>query len=78
MSSAYFAPLVLLPEIITEPGQYQTRCGEVVTVVSISQKYRHDFENRGSYPNGVAERWHKSGRIFATSTTDNDIVARLS
>lgn len=73
MASAYFAPLVLLPTIITAPGKYLTRSGAVVTVESASQK--HDFRCVGTYPCGTREGWHKSGRIFAGCLTVNDIVA---
>ena len=74
MSSAYFAPLVTRPVIITEPGTYITRCGERVTIETVST--RHDFGCRGVYSNGIVERWHKSGRIFAGVETQNDIIRR--
>lgn len=72
MSSAYFVPLVFLPVIIDKPGQYLTRCGETVTVHMVST--RHDFGCRGTYSNGTAEGWHRSGRILADRETENDIV----
>lgn len=72
MSSAYFAPLVTKPIVITQPGQYITRGGETVTVTAAS--WRHDFGCVGTYSDGVAERWHRSGRILATRETRNDIV----
>jgi hypothetical protein len=72
MNSAYYAPLVLLPAIVTEPGSYLTRCGETVTVTAVS--IRHDHGCKGTYSNGVSEGWHKSGRIFAGQETANDIV----
>lgn len=74
MTSAYFAPLVLKPVIVTEPGQYRTRCGEVVTVTQVSA--RHDFGCRGTYPHGTPEAWHRSGRLYATSECANDIMER--
>ena len=38
----------------------------------------HDFNCVGQYASsGIAERWHKTGRIMATSETANDIVKRL-
>jgi hypothetical protein len=74
MSSAYFAPLVTAPIVITDPGQYVTRGGEVVMVNKVSQK--NDFGCRGQYQNGVRERWHRSGRIFAGQESMNDIVRR--
>lgn len=75
MSSAYFAPLVLLPVIVTEPGRYQTRRGESVVIESVSR--RHDFRCVGYYGEDILEGWHKSGRVLATSETDNDIVKKI-
>lgn len=75
MSSAYFAPLVTRPTVIRQPGKYITRKGEVVTITAVSG--RHDFGCVGSYPNGVSEGWHRCGRIFATSLTENDIIREL-
>lgn len=72
MTSAYFAPLVLAPIVIVTPGEYVTRCGETVSVSTTSS--RHDFGCVGHYQNGVRERWHRSGRIFAGMETANDIV----
>lgn len=72
MKSAYFAPLVVLPVIVAEPGNYVTRCGETVSVSAVS--WRNDFGCTGLYSNGVRERWHRSGRIFAGQETANDIV----
>ncbi len=71
---AYFAPLVVLPVVIDQPGDYRTREDLIVQVRTAST--RHDFGCLGTYPNGVKERWHKSGRIFAGQRTVNDIVAR--
>lgn len=73
--SIYFIPLFILPEIVDGPGEYLTRCGDRVTIDRAST--RHDFGCVGSYALcGTAERWHKTGRIFATSETRNDIVQR--
>jgi hypothetical protein len=73
MGSAYFAPLVLLPTIITKPGKYRTRNGETVTIESVSSQ--HDYNCVGAYDrHGIREGWHKSGRIMATSKTLNDII----
>jgi hypothetical protein len=76
MSSAYFAPLVILPAIITGPGRYRTRCGETVTIEVASQ--RHAFACRGRYPNAIEERWHRSGRLYATRPCANDIVEAVA
>ena len=72
---AYFTPLVSKPIIVTGPGQYKTRAGEIVTVNVASRK--NDMGCRGLYPNGIADGWHRSGRIFANIETENDIVARV-
>lgn len=77
MTHAYFAPLVLLPIVITEPGKYITRCGETVLIEHTSEK--HDFGNRGFYSDTderIAERWHRSGRTNASRESNNDVVAR--
>lgn len=72
MNSAYFYPLIFLPNLIGTPGKYVTRCGETVTVDAASAK--HDFGCRGHYADGIAESWHKSGRINASRECNNDIV----
>jgi hypothetical protein len=72
--SAYFAPLVTLPVIIDAPGQYLTRCGEIVTVRRTSM--RNGFECTGEYSSGVVEAWHRSGRLYSSLTSRNDIVAK--
>ncbi|MBW4656636.1 MAG: hypothetical protein KME20_26870 [Kaiparowitsia implicata GSE-PSE-MK54-09C] len=71
-SKAYFASLVLLPTIVTGPGNYVTRAGEIVTIET-STRWR-DFACRGTYPNGVADGWHRSGRLYAGIECANDIV----
>jgi hypothetical protein len=72
MSSAYYAPFVTLPVVITTPGNYVTRGGETVTIDMVST--RHDHGCRGNYSTGEREGWHKSGRIYAGIETANDIV----
>jgi hypothetical protein len=76
VNSAYFAPLVILPTLIDGPGAYLTRCGEVVEIHLASNQHR--FACHGVYPNGVADSWHRSGRLFAGRETTNDIVTRAS
>lgn len=71
---AYFAPLVQLNAIITAPGLYVTRSGEIVTVESTSQA--HTFGCAGHYTDGKKEAWHRSGRLFATSESQNDILLK--
>lgn len=73
MSSAYFAPLVLLPTIIIAPGRYKTRRGDTVAISHASK--RHDFGCAGTYADGVREAWHRSGRLLAARETPNDIVS---
>lgn len=76
MTSAYFAPLVTLPRVITEPGRYLTRAGEIVTITVTSSK--HDLGNAGYYEKcGTPDHWHHSGRIFASRETPNDIVSKV-
>lgn len=75
MSKGWFMSLVLLPDVITGPGQYETRCGEVVTITQSSTC--HDFGCRGTYSNGVKERWHKSGRIHFGQICDNDVIREV-
>lgn len=65
-----------LPIIITEPGKYITRSGEVVEVLEISTSRRSMYSAHGVYSDGVREAWHKSGRIFPTIDTVNDIVKK--
>ena len=79
MNNAYFkvgqfASLVNKPVIIDEPGDYRTREGLVVEVHHAST--RHDAQCRGAYPDGVKERWHKSGRIFTGQESINDIISK--
>ena len=71
--TSYWAPFVTLPVIITKTGDYLTRKGERVTIVKVSTK--HDFGCLGHYSTGQDEGWHKSGRLFAGRTSDNDIVS---
>ena len=66
----YFSPS--LPKIITGPGLYVTRCGEVVAVRSVVGKSLYSCV--GTYVNGTPELWHPSGRIFPTTDTENDII----
>jgi predicted nucleic acid-binding protein len=75
--SIYFIPLFTLPNIIDAPGEYLTRGGDRVMIDRAST--RHDYGCVGSYVGcGTAEKWHKSGRILATSQTRNDVVCKAS
>ena len=76
----WFASLVPLPIIIDGPGKYITQRGESVTIES------DDFPNNpnsfgwyghyGDTPE-IADRWHRSGRIYFNRPCDNDIVAKV-
>lgn len=79
MNDAYFkygqfAGLVTKPVIIDAPGSYLTREGLVVQVDIVSDN--HDTGCHGTYPNGVKEHWHMSGRIFTGQESINDIVSK--
>nr|WP_194151607.1 hypothetical protein [Pseudomonas caspiana] len=75
--SSYFVPLITLPDVINEPGEYLTRGGDRVTIDHAST--RHDYGCVGFYVECESpDKWHKSGRILATSETRNDIVCKAS
>lgn len=67
----YFATL---PTVITGPGNYRTRSGEVVIITRLRQARRHGFNCIGRYPSGVIDAWPKTGRLYFNITSDNDIV----
>lgn len=66
----YEAFFLSKPVVITTPGQYVTRSGEVVEVDEAND-YHWKF---GRYPSGIRERWHCSGYIFSGRETPNDII----
>lgn len=72
----YWVSLCVLPVVVSQPGKYETRCGEVVEVYAIDSRYPHLVH--GHYPSGIQESWHESGRIFAGRETDNDIIRPLT
>jgi hypothetical protein len=76
MSKAYYASLVCLPIVITEPGEYLTRGGETVTITKTSA--RNDHGCAGKYETGTPENWHRSGRIYFGMESQNDIVSRVT
>lgn len=78
MSSAYFAPLVLLPTVIDSPGRYRTRGGEIVIIDTAPTHIRHHAHDCfGTYEaEGIRDRWHRSGRIYAGMECENDIVGK--
>jgi hypothetical protein len=69
-SFPYAAFFLGFPVVITAPGQYVTRSGEVVEVDDDSSYHW----KRGRYQCGTVETWHRSGRIFSGTETANDIV----
>lgn len=72
MAYVPFVSITGLPTLITAPGQYITRCGEIVTVERITPG--HDFGCDGSYPGGPLESWHRTGRLYYGCESRNDIV----
>lgn len=65
------------PQIITKPGEYLTRCGEIVTIKGISEK-RGSLGWQmawGSYADGINESWEVCGAILPSQQTQNDIVS---
>lgn len=70
MTPYWIVSLCLLnPTVVTGPGRYVTRGGEVVTVSSVNT-----FQAFGSYENGIKERWTVSGRVLPVYESPNDIV----
>ena len=66
--------IFLMPPIITAPGQYRTRRGELVTITEVAKG--HMFACRGTYPCGTVDHWHKSGRLYAGRESINDIISK--
>lgn len=64
------AELVGKPTIIVKQGEYVTRCGEHVMVVSIDRGWAS-----GHYADGTIERWDISGRLLPFTESRNDIVS---
>lgn len=57
------------PKVVTGPGRYVTRGGEVVTVTSVDR-----YRAFGSYENGTLEWWTVVGRVLPFHLSPNDIV----
>ena len=70
--ACFLAPLVSLPVVITGTGKYLTRSGEVVEVKVASSN--QDLGCKGAYSTGQAEGWHRSGRLYSSKQSMNDIV----
>lgn len=63
------------PKVVTGPGRYATRSGEVVEVSYLGGY--NNFEAFGVYDNGTAERWYVSGHVLPYSLSQNDIIQAL-
>jgi hypothetical protein len=70
------ANYVVLPTIVTGPGEYVTRCGERVTINEVRPGRGEPYAAQGVYANGVEEAWDVSGRLYPTILSNNDIVGR--
>ena len=66
---------VVLPTIISEPGNYLTRCGEIVNIESIIPNTAYGA--CGKYPNQVEDRWDVCGRLYPSILSNNDIVKKI-
>lgn len=69
-----YTPLVCLPVVIDAPGKYRTRAGEIVTIDSTGFQGR--YNSSGRYASGQFDRWHRSGRLFRSMLSGNDIIAK--
>lgn len=70
-----YTPLYELPKIITDPGAYLTREGLTVQVDKVGNVWGQ-FNCTGTYPSGIRENWHVSGRIWPNQECNNDIVSK--
>ncbi len=68
---------MFLPVIVDAPGNYVTRSGEVVTITAV-KKASYGLTCKGVYPQGILETWTKSGHIFPSIESGNDIVAKAA
>lgn len=70
--ASFLVPLVSLPVVIANVGKYITRNGEVVDVSVVSSN--QDLGCKGTYSSGQTEGWHRSGRLYSSKQSTNDIV----
>lgn len=70
----HFVPPVYFggPAVVTRPGEYLTRGGEVVVVESVEP--RGPYGVRGRYRDGVKDTWDMTGRLLPGTLSQNDIV----
>lgn len=71
-----FTSLVPLPVIIDSPGWYETRRGERVHMRS-STNSPTSMGCIGRYEGGPCDGWHRSGRLYCTAESQNDIVRKI-
>jgi hypothetical protein len=71
-----FASLVPLPVIIDGAGWYETRQGERVHIRS-STNSPTSFGCIGRYEGGPCDGWHRSGRLYFTVKSMNDIIRKI-
>lgn len=74
--SAWSTSFILLPTIITEPGEYITRSGNRVAVYTTAARAGSPFNCYGHYADGNVETWHESGRLYFGQECANDIVRK--
>lgn len=70
------AYLVALPIIIDAPGDYRTRCGELVTITRPSTTNYFACKGFHHKPEIIPEMWHRSGRLLFGRETPHDIVRK--
>ncbi len=76
LSAATRVAYLLQPVVVTGPGLYETRGGELARVESVAAKGL--FRCRGAYACGISESWPVSGRIFPHMQSRNDLVRKVS
>lgn len=76
VSAATHVAYILQPVVVTGPGVYETRGGELARVERINE--RGLFRCRGTYACGIAESWPVSGRIFPYTQSCNDLVRKVA
>lgn len=67
-----------LPIIITKPGKYRTRCGEVVTITSTGRNLVWEqWGAVGTFPEGIVDSWNINGRRTSMAENRHDIIEAL-
>lgn len=65
-----------LPVIITEPGKYLTRKGEVVDILTTTR--RSVYKCGGNFSCGTYDYWMDNGRRWPSRENDHDVVGRYT